>query len=106
MLDLTAPTPEQLDEAVAFVANQSECGVVYVHCKAGYSRTAAVAGAYLLSNGEAANVDETTAILRAARPGMIIRPEVIVALNIYVNRVGANVAPTPLLAHAGVPSPR
>jgi protein-tyrosine phosphatase len=85
IMDLTAPTPSQLDQATAFIRERSRDGVVYVHCKAGYSRSAAAAGAYLLLDIEerAANVSEAACILRAARPGMIIRPEVLECLERY-----------------------
>ena len=39
ILDLTAPTPDQLREAVAFITEHSQHGTVYVHCKIGYSRS-------------------------------------------------------------------
>lgn len=75
VLDLTAPTPDQLDRAVAFIREQTVRGTVYIHCKLGYSRTAAIAGAYLLATGRVANADQALALLRAARPDIIIRPE-------------------------------
>ena len=64
ILDLTAPTQDQLREAVAFIAEESAQGTVYVHCKIGYSRSAAVVGAYLLASGQAATVEEAIALLR------------------------------------------
>jgi len=76
VLDLTAPTRAQLEEAVAFIDRTATRGVVYVHCKAGYSRSAVVVGAWLLSSGRAATVDEALGILRQARPGIVVRPEV------------------------------
>jgi hypothetical protein len=72
-LDLTAPTQPQLDAAVAFVAEQA--GIVYVHCKAGYSRAAVVVAAYLLASGGAASADEAIDLIRRARPSLIVRPE-------------------------------
>ncbi len=74
-LDLTAPTPAQVARAVAFIAEHEPAGVVYVHCKAGYSRTAVVAAAYLLATGKAATPDEAVARLRRARPSLVVRPE-------------------------------
>jgi protein-tyrosine phosphatase/membrane-associated phospholipid phosphatase len=81
VLDLTAPTLEQLQQAAEFIAQQEKYGVVYVHCKIGYSRSAAAVGAYLLSSGAAATVDEVVAQLRRVRPSIILRPEVLVALR-------------------------
>jgi hypothetical protein len=84
VLDLTAPTTFQLAEAVAFINEHSQEGVVYVHCKIGYSRSAAVVGAWLLASGRAASVDDAVALLRAARPTIVIRPEVYRALSDFV----------------------
>jgi predicted protein tyrosine phosphatase len=83
ILDLTAPTEDRLREAVAFITREAQQGTVYVHCKIGYSRSAAVAGAYLLANHRAATVDEAVAGLRAARPSIIIRPESLEAMSAF-----------------------
>jgi protein-tyrosine phosphatase len=104
IMDLTAPTTVQLDQAVDFISEQAEQGIVYVHCKVGYSRTAAIAGAYLLATGEAQSVEEVVAILRRARPRIIIRPEVIRALHEYFEQLPASVSAS--FAFAGAPSPR
>ncbi|HEX8077296.1 MAG TPA: dual specificity protein phosphatase family protein [Chthoniobacterales bacterium] len=80
ILDLTAPTTEQLQEAAAFIQQESETGIVYVHCKIGYSRTAAIAAAYLLRAGLAGSVSEAIERIRQARPGIVIRPEVMTAV--------------------------
>jgi 1-acyl-sn-glycerol-3-phosphate acyltransferase len=74
-LDLTAPTHDQLKHAVDFIAMHSAAGAVYVHCKVGYSRSAAVVGAYLLSRGWARTTDAALAAIRRARPSIVIRPE-------------------------------
>lgn len=83
ILDLTAPSPAQLREAVDFISKQAIRGVVCVHCKVGYSRSAAVVGAYLLASGHATTVEQAVAILRGARPNMVIRPEALAALNAF-----------------------
>jgi protein-tyrosine phosphatase/membrane-associated phospholipid phosphatase len=83
ILDLTAPTPGQLREAVEFIAAEAARGTVYVHCKAGYSRCAAVAGAYLLASGAAATVEQAVARLRQARPSIVVRPEALEALRTF-----------------------
>lgn len=75
VLDLTAPTQTQLRTAVEFITAQRPRGTVLVHCKIGYSRSAAVVGAYLLASGRATTADEAIAQLRAARPSIVIRPE-------------------------------
>jgi membrane-associated phospholipid phosphatase len=73
ILDLTAPTFDELKQAIDFIENGP--GIVYIHCKIGYSRTAAVAGCYLLASGVADSPEQAIAMLRAARPSIIIRPE-------------------------------
>lgn len=81
ILDLTAPTLTQLQEAAAFITEQSGHGIVYVHCKIGYSRSAAATGAYLMAAGRARTADEAIAIIRAARPSIIVRPEAVTSLR-------------------------
>ncbi|MFN0059500.1 MAG: phosphatase PAP2/dual specificity phosphatase family protein [Planctomycetota bacterium] len=86
VLDLTAPTLDHLRDAAQFIAEHSAAGVVYVHCKIGYSRSAAAVGAYLLSSGQARNTDDVLAILRRVRPTIIVRPEAIEALRDFEKR--------------------
>lgn len=81
ILDLTAPSIEQLREMAAFIDEESRKGVVYIHCKIGYSRTASAAAAFLLQTGRADTVAEAIALLRRVRPAIIVRPEVISALS-------------------------
>lgn len=85
ILDLTAPTSRQLREAVDFISEESECGAVYVHCKIGYSRSAAVVGAYLLASGQAATAEEAIGLLRKARPEIIVRAEAMRALGEFAS---------------------
>ncbi len=92
VLDLTAPTPAQIEEALAFLHFQTRHGVVYLHCKVGYSRTAVVAGAYLIASGAAASVEEAVALLERARPGIVIRPEAMRALRDYAGKMGVVVS--------------
>jgi predicted protein tyrosine phosphatase len=81
ILDLTAPRRDQLQEIVAFIDEESRKGIVYVHCKIGYSRTAAAAAAYLLHTGRANGVAEAIELLREVRPTIIVRPEIVAALT-------------------------
>ena len=86
ILDLTAPTQEQLSAIVLFIENQARSGIVYVHCKIGFSRTAAAAAAYLLASGQAQSVSEALDTVRRARPAAIIRPEIVRALREFESR--------------------
>jgi 1-acyl-sn-glycerol-3-phosphate acyltransferase/membrane-associated phospholipid phosphatase/predicted protein tyrosine phosphatase len=79
-LDLTAPDVDSLARGVRFVTAHAHHGVVYVHCKVGYSRSAAVVAAYLLASGHAGSTDEALAMIRRARPQVVIRPEIIECL--------------------------
>ncbi len=81
ILDLTAPSMEQLREAVAFIREHIANGPVYVHCKIGYSRSAAVVGAYLIATGQAHTADDAVAMLRRVRSSVVIRPEAFAALR-------------------------
>jgi membrane-associated phospholipid phosphatase len=75
ILDLTAPTPEQLDHAIEFIEKHHERGVL-VHCKAGYSRSAAIVAAWLVRSGRASSSTEAFEKLSEARPQIVIRPEI------------------------------
>ena len=81
VLDLTAPSPEALREAVRFLNEESRRGIVYVHCKIGYSRSAAAVAAWLLAAGQARTVEEAIARIRRVRPQVIVRSEAIEAIQ-------------------------
>jgi protein-tyrosine phosphatase len=87
IVDLTAPTVKQLEDAVRFIVRHAGGRIVYVHCKIGYSRSAAVAGAYLLAAGLAGTTDEAIAAIRRARPSIIVRPEVVGVLRAFEARL-------------------
>jgi len=93
ILDLTAPTLEQLDEGVRFIRAESRRGIVYMHCKIGYSRTAALVAAYLLASRRAGTTDEALAILRRARPSIVVRPEAELAIRRFEARLRTGRAP-------------
>jgi protein-tyrosine phosphatase len=81
ILDLTAPTQEQLREMAEFIDERSRRGIVYVHCKIGYSRSAAAIAAYLIMSGQARGANDAFGMLRRVRPSIVIRPEVASALT-------------------------
>ncbi len=87
ILDLTAPTQTQLAEMGEFIGNHSQNGTVYVHCKIGYSRSAAAVAAYLIMSGKANTAEQAFAIIRRVRPSVVIRPEVISALSEFDRRL-------------------
>ena len=87
ILDLTAPRHEQLEQMAAFIEDQVTRGKVYVHCKIGYSRSAAAVTAYLIMSGEVKTAEEAFAMIRRVRPSVVIRPEVLFALSEFEHRV-------------------
>jgi len=86
VMDLTAPTSHQIDQAVAFITAESRRGVVFVHCKIGYSRSAAIVGAYLVGQGFVEDADGAINRLREVRPSIVIRPEAEQAIRQYASR--------------------
>lgn len=70
VLDGTAPTPEQLAEAVAWLRARTKEGAVLVHCALGHGRSACVVVAYLLAEGKHSTPREAEAFLRRLRPGV------------------------------------
>jgi protein-tyrosine phosphatase len=98
-LDLTAPTQEQIALAVAFALKNQETSIVYIHCKAGYSRTAVIAAAYLLASGRRDCVDESIDVLRGVRPSMIVRPEARRAIQAFHQGLRETRSPKHLVAN-------
>lgn len=72
MLDLVVPTPEQLREAVEAIERLHAHGPLLVCCALGYSRSAASVATWLLRSGRAADADAAVAIVRVARPGIVL----------------------------------
>ncbi|HWM25126.1 MAG TPA: phosphatase PAP2/dual specificity phosphatase family protein [Chthoniobacterales bacterium] len=97
ILDLTAPSIEQLREMASFIDEESKHGIVYIHCKIGYSRTAGAAAAYLIQTGRASSVPEAIDLLRRVRPTIVVRTEVVAVLSDFANGVTA-----PLVIPSGV----
>jgi len=74
VLDLTAPTTEQCLDAAQAIERLRSAGPLLVCCALGYSRSATAVAAWLLNTGRAASVDEAVAIIRTARPHVVLRP--------------------------------
>jgi protein-tyrosine phosphatase len=72
MLDLVAPTAAQLQRAVAALDALHAHAPVLVHCALGYSRSALVIAAWLLKRGVASTPEQAIAIVRKARPRMVL----------------------------------
>lgn len=83
--DLTAPSPAQVEAALAFIDRHIARGhAVAVHCKMGQGRTGTVLAAYLIRSGRSA--DDAIAELRRRCPGAISSPSQEAALAAYACR--------------------
>jgi atypical dual specificity phosphatase len=83
--DFTAPSPDQLRQALAFIArHRSEGRAVAVHCLAGIGRTGTVLAAFLIQGGQLAPA--AIAAVRAVRPGAIESREQVAALEAFATR--------------------
>jgi protein-tyrosine phosphatase len=91
ILDLTAPTTQRLKQMAGFIEEESNKGIVYVHCKIGYSRSAAAVAAYLIATGKADSVDEALGHVRRVRPSIVVRTEVIAVLHEFSARFQSRV---------------
>jgi protein-tyrosine phosphatase len=83
--DMTAPTPEQIETALAFIDRQRASGrAVAVHCKVGQGRTGCVLAAYLIRAGTAP--EEALRQMRAICPGAVGVAEQERALHAFAQR--------------------
>jgi protein-tyrosine phosphatase/membrane-associated phospholipid phosphatase len=73
MLDLVAPTIDQLARAAQAVNALRATGPVLVCCALGFSRSALTVAAALLQAGQAASPEEALERVRAARPRVVVR---------------------------------
>jgi hypothetical protein len=68
MLDLVAPTIQELDHAVAAIEELSTNRPTLVCCALGYSRSAAALAAWLVASGRSSSVNESIALIETRRP--------------------------------------
>ncbi|MFN8392478.1 MAG: dual specificity protein phosphatase family protein [Bdellovibrionota bacterium] len=83
ILDLTAPSPDQLQEAVSFIRSQAEHGTVFVHCALGRSRSAVVVAAYLMATAEEMVPRAALEKLSRVHTHVVMKPEYLAALEAY-----------------------
>ncbi len=70
MLDLVPPSVVQLNAALEFIESQPPDSKLLIHCALGFSRSAIVAAAYLIREGQP--VHRALARIRAERSGIVL----------------------------------
>lgn len=73
-LDLIVPDREILQQAAKAIEHHHQQGPVLVCCALGYSRSASAVAAWLLLNGHCASASQAEALIRQARPGVVLHP--------------------------------
>lgn len=86
ILDGTAPSPRQMDEAVDWIQRSKLRGSVYVHCALGHGRSACMIVAYLISTNEVSTAGEGEAFLRGLRHGVRLNSAQSKAIDAYRTR--------------------
>ncbi len=83
MLDLVAPTIDDLERAAHAIEIARAEGPVLVGCALGFSRSAAAIVAWLLRAGIATTLEEAVDRVRRARPAVVLAPHYIDALRAW-----------------------
>jgi len=83
LLDTTAPTLNQLNEAVSWITTHLEIGPV--HCALGHGRSATVVAAFLLKQGIVHNVKEAVEFIQAKRSSVELHSKQLAVLEQFVH---------------------
>ena len=81
MLDLVAPDAATLRAAADAIEDAQASGPVLVCCALGYGRSVASVATWLTRSGRAATVEAAITLLRAKRPGLVLKPDQIAAIT-------------------------
>lgn len=95
MLDLAAPTPDQLGQAVEAIrtARANTADPVLVCCALGFSRSALAVAAWLLADGRASTLEGAAAQVRRAHPVTVLGPAHLAALEVWWRQLQARARP-------------
>ena len=72
LLDLVAPDVEACRQGAELIEELQRQGPLLVCCALGYSRSATLVAAWLLQSGRADSVEQAIAMIRAARPRIVL----------------------------------
>jgi len=72
LLDLVAPDSEGCRQGAELIEQLRQQGPLLVCCALGYSRSATLVAAWLLHSGRADSVEQAIAMIRAARPRIVL----------------------------------
>lgn len=90
--DFTAPSPQQVEEAMAFINGQVERGQgALVHCHAGMGRTGTILACFLVSRGW--QPQDAIATVRQKRPGSLEVDEQEILVYEYARRLRGETGP-------------
>ena len=73
-LDLVAPDSQLLQQAAKAIEDLRQHGPLLVCCALGYSRSASAVAAWLVLSGRCNGVGQAEALIRQARPGVVLHP--------------------------------
>ncbi|XP_065212810.1 phosphatidylglycerophosphatase and protein-tyrosine phosphatase 1 [Planococcus citri] len=87
------PDQQKLNRGVQFINDviNETSGSVYVHCKAGRTRSATLVGCYLLAKNDGLSPAEAISIMKNKRPHILLHKKQINAMELfYQNRIVEN----------------
>ncbi|HMZ79628.1 MAG TPA: dual specificity protein phosphatase family protein [Acidobacteriota bacterium] len=90
LLDNTAPTLEQLQDGVRWIAHYTQTGKVYVHCALGHSRSALFVAAFWLLEKKAVSATDAIDKLREIRKGVRLTKSQFFVLQQFEHTLKAN----------------
>lgn len=90
VLDMGAPTLQQLREGADFIQHNAKDGVVYVHCALGHGRSALFIAAYLIETGLAQDAQEAVELVSQKRANVKVSRDQLALLQQFAARESAS----------------